>query len=221
MDRGALVKNLDVKKSLASQQDNDISACYVRIFLVTAKKAASFAARLLPPTATVRRRPDTRPEVFNMMIISGGQTGADQAALDAAIILGIPHGGWLPKGRKTEKGPLPLRYELRELDSTRYRDRTEHNILAADGTLIFSFGPLTGGSALTEALAIRHNRPFLHIDFELVERGQAASLVEQWIRDKRPGVVNIAGPRASNEPRIYEAVYALLTGIRWPLRSQS
>jgi hypothetical protein len=156
-----------------------------------------------------------------MMIISGGQTGADQAALDAAIILGIPHGGWLPKGRKTETGPLPLRYELRELDSNRYRDRTEHNILAADGTLIFSFGPLTGGSALTEALAIRHNRPFLHIDFELIERRQAAALVEHWIRDKRLGVVNIAGTRASNEPRIYEAVYALLTGIRWPLGSLS
>jgi hypothetical protein len=156
-----------------------------------------------------------------MMIISGGQTGADQAALDAAIALGIPHGGWLPKGRKTENGPLPLRYELQELNSKRYRDRTEHNILAADGTLIFSFGPLTGGSALTEALAIRHNRPFLHIDFELIEREEAAALVERWLGDNQIGVVNIAGSRASNEPRIYEAVYSLLTGLHWPIRSLS
>ncbi len=118
-----------------------------------------------------------------MRIISGGQTGADQAALDAAIALDIPHGGWLPKGRKTEQGPLPLRYDLRESGSSRYRDRTEKNILAADGTLIFSFGPLTGGSALTEALAIRHDRPFLHVDFELIERKQAAALVEHWLRD--------------------------------------
>ncbi len=151
-----------------------------------------------------------------MRIISGGQTGADQAALDAAIALDIPHGGWLPKGRKTEQGPLPLRYDLWESGSSRYRDRTEKNILAADGTLIFSFGPLTGGSALTEALAIRHDRPFLHVDFELIEREQAAALVEHWLRDRRIAVVNVAGPRASNEPRIYQAVYSLLTGIHWP-----
>jgi hypothetical protein len=153
-----------------------------------------------------------------MMIISGGQTGADQAALDAAIALGLPYGGWLPKGRKTEQGPLPLQYQLRELGSTRYRDRTEKNILAADGTLIFSFGPLAGGSALTEALAIRHNRPFLHIDFTLIEKERAAAQVETWLRDQGLEVVNVAGPRASNEPRIYEAVYTLLLGIRWPLR---
>lgn len=151
-----------------------------------------------------------------MMIISGGQTGADQAALDAAITLGIPHGGWLPKGRKTEAGPLPLRYQLRELGSSRYRERTEKNILSACGTLIFSFGPLAGGSALTEALAIRHGRPFLHIDFELIEKKQAAEVVEQWVSSMALKVINVAGPRASSEPRIYQAVYSLLTGIRWP-----
>lgn len=151
-----------------------------------------------------------------MMIISGGQTGADQAALDAAIVLGIPHGGWLPKGRKTEAGPLPLQYNLRELRSGRYRDRTEKNVRAADATLIFSFGPLTGGSALTEALAIRHDRPFLHIDFALVGKEQAAGLVEQWLRAGGFAVVNVAGPRASSEPRMYQAVYSLLTEIRWP-----
>lgn len=154
-----------------------------------------------------------------MMIISGGQTGADQAALDAAIALGMPHGGWLPKGRKTENGPLPMRYALCELDSPRYRDRTEKNVLAAEGTLIFSFGPLSGGSALTEALAIRHNRPCLHIDFELIESERAAALVGQWLREERLEVVNVAGPRTSSEPRIYEAVYSLLTSLPWPSRS--
>ena len=153
-----------------------------------------------------------------MMIISGGQTGADQAALDAAITLGIPHGGWLPKGRKTEAGPLPLRYKLRELGSSRYRERTEKNILSACGTLIISFGPLAGGSALTEALAIRHGRPFLHIDLELIESNQATEIVEQWISSMALQVINVAGPRASSEPRIYQAVYSLLTGIRWPSR---
>ncbi len=151
-----------------------------------------------------------------MKIISGGQTGADQAALDAAIALNIPHGGWLPKGRKTENGPLSTRYALCEMNSPKYRDRTQKNILAADGTLIFSFGPLSGGSALTEALAIRYNRPFLHIDFELVDRTHAITLVENWLHALHIGSVNIAGPRASNEPRIYEAVYSLLTAVNWP-----
>jgi Circularly permutated YpsA SLOG family len=151
-----------------------------------------------------------------IMIISGGQTGADQAALDAAIAMGVPHGGWLPKGRKTEDGPLPLRYNLQEITSHRYRDRTEKNVLTADATLICSFGPLTSGSALTEAFAIRHDRPFLHIDFAFTDQQLAAQLVEHWLATFTCRILNVAGPRASNEPRIYTAVFALLTAIHWP-----
>jgi hypothetical protein len=151
-----------------------------------------------------------------MKIISGGQTGADQAALDAAIALGLPHGGWLPRGRKTENGPLSMRYALCELSSNRYRDRTEKNILASDATLIFSFGPLSGGSALTQALAIRHQRPFLHIDLALWEPTMAVAAIEQWLDHQHVEVLNVAGPRASSEPRIYSAAYAVLTAIRWP-----
>lgn len=151
-----------------------------------------------------------------MKIISGGQTGADQAALDAAIALGLPHGGWLPRGRKTENGPLSMRYALGELSSNRYRDRTEKNILASDATLIFSFGPLSGGSALTQALAIRHQRPFLHIDLALWEPTMAVAAIEQWLDHQHVEVLNVAGPRASSEPRIYSAAYEVLTAIRWP-----
>lgn len=148
-------------------------------------------------------------------IISGGQSGADRAALDAAIFLNIPHGGWLPKGRKTEDGPLPRRYALRELHSGRYRERTEKNVITADVTLIFSFGPLSGGSALTEALAIRHDRPYLHIDFEHFTHYQAAVAVETWLLNQKSTIVNIAGPRASSEPRIYPAVYTVLMTVNW------
>ncbi|MFP7754035.1 putative molybdenum carrier protein [Thermodesulfobacteriota bacterium B35] len=151
-----------------------------------------------------------------MKIVSGGQTGADRAALDAAIRLGIPHGGWLPRGRKTEDGPLPGRYRLREMDSGRYRDRTEKNILDSDGTLIVSLGPLTGGSALTEALAIRHDRPCLHINLELVDREQAATTIGRWLREHAIRTLNVAGPRASGEPRIYEEVLELLLSVSWP-----
>ncbi len=148
-------------------------------------------------------------------IISGGQTGADQAALDAAISLRIPHGGWICCGRKTEAGPLPARYLLKEIESPRYRDRTEKNILAADGTLIFCFGPPTGGTALTEALAIRHDRPCLRLDLDEITETEAATAIVSWLEEHNIGILNVAGPRASSEPRIYGAVYSILTNLPW------
>ena len=71
-------------------------------------------------------------------IVSGGQTGADQAALDAAIEYGIPHGGWVPKGRRTEKGRLPHRYHLKEATTIDYEQRTELNVIDSDSTVIFT-----------------------------------------------------------------------------------
>lgn len=148
-----------------------------------------------------------------MKIISGGQTGADRAALDAAIALDLPYGGWLPRGRKTEDGPLPRRYRLCEMATAKYRDRTEKNILESDGTLIVSYGPLTGGSALTEALTLRHDRPCLHLDLAEVRMEQARQAVLQWLRKYDIETLNVAGPRASGEPRIYQAVYQLLLSM--------
>lgn len=150
-----------------------------------------------------------------MKIISGGQTGADRAALDAAIQLGVPYGGWLPKGRKTEDGPLACSYALQELTSAKYRDRTEKNIVESNGTLILSFGPLTGGSALTEALCIKSKRPCLHLDLELVKPEECPTVVENWLEEHHIQVLNIAGPRASGEPRIYQAVLSILLKVRW------
>ena len=150
-----------------------------------------------------------------MKIISGGQTGADRAALDAAMELGLAHGGWIARGRKTEDGPLAAKYRLIELDSARYRDRTEKNIIKSDGTLIVSFGPLTGGSALTEALAIRHDRPFLHLDLEVTAMDQAVELLTDWLHSHDIKTLNVAGPRASGEPRIYGAVKELLGRMNW------
>lgn len=150
-----------------------------------------------------------------MKIISGGQTGADRAALDAAIKMGIPHGGWLPKGRKTEDGPLPQRYALRELESDNYKKRTEKNVIASDGTLIVAYGPLTGGSALTESLTIKHDRPCLVLDLEEISQAQAAEAARKWLRENRISILNVAGPRASGEPRIYKAVKKLLLSLDW------
>ena len=143
-------------------------------------------------------------------IISGGQTGADQAALDFAIKHGIPHGGWIPKGRKTEDGILPDKYKLDEMPTTSYPKRTEKNILDSDGTLIFSRGKLTGGSALTRKLAKQHERPWLHIDLDKVVATQAVQILAGWVGGHGIQIVNVAGPRASKDPGIHDFVVRIL-----------
>jgi predicted Rossmann-fold nucleotide-binding protein len=96
-------------------------------------------------------------------IISGGQTGVDRAALDVAMRLGIAHGGWIPKGRLTEAGPLPPHYQLQEMPTTDYDARTEKNVLDSDGTLIISRGSPTGGTDYTRKMALKHGRQLLHM----------------------------------------------------------
>ena len=146
-------------------------------------------------------------------IISGGQTGADQAALDIAIELGIPHGGWIPKGRKTEDGALPEKYRLEEMPTAAYEDRTEKNVLESDGTLILSHGKLTGGSALTRKLAEKHNRPRKHIDLNEMSSFEAAMKIIVWVTDHDIQVLNVAGPPASKDPEIYGATKRILKAV--------
>ena len=143
-------------------------------------------------------------------IISGGQTGADQAALDAAIKLGIPHGGWIPKGRLTENGPLLDKYQLEEMPTDSYADRTEQNVIDSDGTLIVSHDKLTGGSAYTSELALEHERPWLHIDLNKTGVFDAALKLSGWVLKNNIEILNVAGPRASKDPRIYRAVLNII-----------
>lgn len=144
-------------------------------------------------------------------IISGGQTGADQAALDAAIGWDIPHGGWIPKGRLTEAGRLPNKYKLDEMPTKSYRARTEKNVIDSDGTLIVSHGPLTGGSKFTKDKAKKHDKLFLHIDLNKVNSFQAAQEIHNWIDENKIEILNVAGSRASKDPHIYQATKHLLT----------
>jgi hypothetical protein len=143
-------------------------------------------------------------------IISGGQTGVDRAALDVAIQLGIPHGGWVPKGRLAEDGPLPEAYLMRETPTVIYAERTEKNVLDSDGTLIISRGELTGGSETTREMALKHHRPWLHVDLNRTAAFRAAILITEWIRAHRIQVLNVAGPRASKDSRIYQDALSLL-----------
>ena len=146
-------------------------------------------------------------------IISGGQTGADQAALNVAIELGIPHGGWIPKGRKTEIGPLPSKYRLQEMPTTNYPARTEQNVKDSDGTLIISHGELTGGSDFTRQMAEKHNKPWMHVDANQLSVEAAVQIVSAWVSGNEIKVLNVAGPRASKDPRIYTTTRQILKAI--------
>lgn len=147
-------------------------------------------------------------------IISGGQTGADQAALDVAIKMGIPHGGWIPKGRKTEKGYLPDKYRLREMPNGNYAKRTVKNIIDSEATLILSHGKLSGGSELARIVSEKYKRPCLHVDLSIRSGARAARMIKDWIVRCNIEVLNVAGPRASNDPDIYaDTVNVLQTAL--------
>lgn len=146
-------------------------------------------------------------------IISGGQTGADQAALDAAIEMGVPHGGWVPLGRMTENGRLSPRYNMQEIDAINYDLRTEKNVTDSDGTLLFSSGTLKGGSLLTKKLARKYLKPCLHIDIEKKDKKEAIEIIKSWLDVRKIEVLNVAGPRASESPVIYDAVAAIMKSV--------
>jgi len=144
-------------------------------------------------------------------VISGGQTGADRAALDASIACGIPHGGWCPKERLAEDGAIPGKYNLRETEAEEYSVRTRANVETADLTLIFSHGPLTGGALLTQQFTEELQKPCIHIDLlkwsDIFQRAEDADII---LPNSSNIILNVAGPRASSDPEIYEAVYAAM-----------
>jgi hypothetical protein len=143
-------------------------------------------------------------------IVSGGQTGVDRGALDAAIEHGLPHGGWCPKGRRAEDGVIPARYELRQGASADYSKRTLQNVLDSDGTLILNRGPLTGGTALTASLAESNRKPILIV---ALDRHQDAARVVAWIVKHHIRTLNVAGPRESGSPGISEAARLFLLDV--------
>ena len=140
-------------------------------------------------------------------IISGGQTGADQGALSACLQLGFPCGGWVPKGRRTEKGRVPARYRMRQHWSRHYPRRTERNVRDSDCTIIFTYGKPDGGSLLTIDFAKKHRKPCLKVDLNRAQEQVVARIV-RWLKRRCPenGVLNVAGARRSKAPGIHMAV---------------
>jgi len=147
-------------------------------------------------------------------IISGGQTGADRAAFDFALEHGIEISGFVPKGRRTEDGWLSDDYpNLTETATRNYADRTELNVQTADATLIVSHGRLTGGSLLTKKFAVKHGKPFLHVDFLASTIAEAAQTTRQWLASINCRKLNIAGPRASTDAQVYEKTKQFLAAL--------
>ena len=159
-------------------------------------------------------------------IVSGGQTGVDRAALDAAQASGFETGGWCPKGRRAEDGAIPAAYPLDETETGEYEDRTRLNVRDSDATLILARGlargldpgPLSGGALLTAEKARELGRPHRVADLDQAPDPRA---VARWIGETGAQVLNVAGPRESEAPGIHAQAQAFLTAVLDLIRPRS
>lgn len=167
------------------------------------------------PTSESNRSPDTAEDAVDPLqsphgvskIVSGGQTGVDRAALDVALALNINHGGWCPKGRIAEDGQIPERYRLDEHKSSDYAARTEQNVVDSDGTLILYVHRMSAGTALTNRLAKKHGKALHRVR---LDRETNLDAIIAWIHSADIRTLNVAGPRASSHPEVYDLAYAAL-----------
>ena len=151
----------------------------------------------------------TQPDGDTLLltIVSGGQTGADRAALDWAIAHRLKHGGWCPAGRLAEDGLIPDRYQLRETPSAAYPERTRLNVEDSDATLIISPRPLEGGTLLTVKHAEEVEKPMLIVTSENEE--DAPGFLRTFIQEHEVSILNVAGPRASGSAEVEAMVTRL------------
>jgi hypothetical protein len=163
--------------------------------------------------------PDYSESMALSKIISGGQTGVDRGALDAALVAGFACGGWCPAHRGAEDGEIPERYPLMSLPDTfaseessiraarqvgeQYRARTLKNVQASDGTVILFSGTLSGGTLLTQKLCMREKKPYITVDAKAMTKLRAADTLERFIEENQIQVLNVAGPRLSGWPQAY------------------
>ena len=138
-----------------------------------------------------------------LKVVSGGQTGVDRAVLDAAMELGIAVGGWCPSGREAEDGVIPARYPLQALKDGGYRERTFQNVIDSDATIIIFFGAPQGGTKQTLDDCREMKKECLMIDAEQLSTEEAFLEAMHFVEKRRPKVLNIAGPRASEHVQAY------------------
>jgi len=145
-----------------------------------------------------------------LKIISGGQTGVDRGALDAALKRGISCGGWCPPGRLDEFGRIPDHYPVTEIDEGSFTERTRRNVEDSDGTVIIYFGELHGGSAQTVQFCLEAQRPHELIDAAKTSTDRAAQLIRKFVHDNKIAILNIAGPRQSDWAEGYDYAFRAL-----------
>jgi hypothetical protein len=156
-------------------------------------------------------------------VISGGQTGVDQAALQAAIDSDIKHGGWCPPARVCEIGKIPERYHLIETPDDRdlsaleipRSQRTIWNVRDSDGVLVLWDKKVTElqsdkGTKLALETANNLGKPFLIID---VSKKVSVTVITNWISSTNIEVLNVAGPSENTSPGIYDRVYEVMQEI--------
>ncbi len=144
-------------------------------------------------------------------IISGGQTGVDRAALDAALESGVSVGGWCPQGRKAEDGPIAEKYSLQELPDSGYKKRTLKNVQDSDATVIIYFESISGGTEKTLLYCLNEKKPYLLIDGSGITQDIASKRIKHFIDENQISLLNVAGPRASTEKRGYEYTRQVIT----------
>lgn len=137
-------------------------------------------------------------------IQSGGQTGIDRAALDFAIERGIPHGGWVPKGRLAEDGQVPAKYQMTEHPAATYPPRTEANVRDADATVIFTNGPINdeAGCLLTASLCLKLKKPYTVINLKIADEEMAHMALKILLETSGAKILNVAGARGSRNPDV-------------------
>ena len=152
-------------------------------------------------------------------IVSGGQTGIDQAALAAAVAAEVPYGGWVPKGRRTEAGTLDAKYAaMQEMSTDDYRKRTRQNVVDSDATLILTRGEPSGGTAETIEFCKQHQKPYRVYDLaqnvaDLLPPHWVVELLIELVNEtgRDTPVINVAGPRESKCPGIQAEATGILT----------
>jgi len=162
-------------------------------------------------------------------IVSGGQTGVDRGALDAALVAGFACDGWCPANRAAEDGEIPERYPLTPLLSAnapvasevrsarqiaeQYRARTLKNAQDSDGTVILYSGTLSGGTLLTQKLCVRERKPVIALDAQGMTSLRAADAIAQFVEKHGISVLNVAGPRLSGWPQGYTFALRVISAV--------
>ena len=146
-------------------------------------------------------------------IISGGQTGVDRGALDAALAAKFGCGGWCPNGRRAENGQIPDYYPLLETNSAHYLDRTQRNVEASDGTLIIANGPISNGTLATARIAKHIKKPCLVLHPKQQNTESMLETTNSWLKCHSIQTLNVAGPRASQDPKIQAVAELFITRL--------